>query len=93
MALEETQVPFLPRGVRVHQCQVRQGWFLLAPERAVKLDQIGVAILGAVDGTRSLQDVVAKLASDFNAPPKQISGDVLRFLDDLLNRRMLEVRS
>ena len=26
-------VPFLPRGVRVKRCEIRKGWFLLAPER------------------------------------------------------------
>ena len=41
-------VPVLPRGVRVHRCEVRQAWLLLAPERAVKLDQVGAAILQAL---------------------------------------------
>ena len=54
MGIETQDVPYLPRGVRLHECKIRKGWFLLAPERALKMDQIGAAILAAVDGVRSL---------------------------------------
>ncbi|MEO0624617.1 MAG: pyrroloquinoline quinone biosynthesis peptide chaperone PqqD [Pseudomonadota bacterium] len=91
--LAETAVPFLPRGVRLHWCKVRGGWFLLAPERAVKMDQIGAAILGAVDGERSLAGVVDKLAEDFKAPRDRVATDTAKFLTDLRNRRMVEVRA
>ena len=37
------EVPSLPRGVRVQYDSVREKWVLLAPERAVTLDQIGHA--------------------------------------------------
>ena len=93
MAIAANDVPYLPRGVRLHECNVRKGWFLLAPERALKMDQIGAAILGAVDGKRSLDGVVGKLAEDFKAPREKINGDVVRFLEDLLLKRMLEVRA
>lgn len=87
------QVPFLPRGVRVHRCEVRKAWLLLAPERAVKLDQVGVAILQALDGRRDFDAVVDHLALAFNAPREQIAKDAGGFLTDLVNRRMVEVRS
>ena len=38
--MNAADIPFLPRGVRVKECKIREGWFLLAPERAVKLDQV-----------------------------------------------------
>lgn len=91
MAIGAEDVPYLPRGVRLHECKIRKGWFLLAPERALKMDQIGAAILGAVDGIRSLDGVVGKLAEDFKAPREQISGDVVKFLEDLRLKRMLEI--
>ena len=87
------QTPFLPRGVRLHHCEVRKGWYLLAPERAVKMNDIGVAILKVVDGSRSFGAVVDKLASDFNAPRDRIAQDAGKFLVDLVNRRMVEVRA
>lgn len=85
------EVPVLPRGVRLHHCKVRDGWFLLAPERAVKLDAIGVAILGCVDGARDLGAITAKLAADFSAPADKVGPDVARFLDDLIGRRMVDL--
>ncbi|MEM7505210.1 MAG: pyrroloquinoline quinone biosynthesis peptide chaperone PqqD [Pseudomonadota bacterium] len=90
--LADTDVPFLPRGVRLKRCEVRQGWYLLAPERAVKLDQIAAAILGTLDGTRSFEGIVAKLVEDFDAPREQITTDARAFLIDMMNRRMVEAR-
>ena len=82
-------VPYLPRGVRLRRCEIRDGWFLLAPERAVKLDQIAVHILQALDGARSFQGVVDHLAGKFNAPVDQISQDAGKFLIDMRNRQMV----
>ena len=65
---------------------------LLAPERAVKMDQVAAAILGTVDGERSFEQVVDKLAADFKAPREQIARDAGNFLTDLINKRMVEVR-
>ena len=90
--ISDNQTPFLPRGVRLHHCEVRKGWYLLAPERAVKMNDIGVAILGVVDGERNFAAVVDKLATDFNAPRERIATDAGKFLIDLMNRRMVEVR-
>lgn len=85
-------IPFLPRGVRVKHCQVRKGWFLLAPERAVKLDQVGAHILQALDGQRDFAGVVAHLAAKFDAPVERIETDAGKFLTDMVNRRMVEAR-
>ena len=91
--IAEDATPFLPRGVRIHQCQIRKAWLLLAPERAVKLDQIAVAILQATDGDRTFADIIEHLAEKFQAPAKQIATDVDKFLTDLINRRMIEIRA
>lgn len=88
----DTSVPFLPRGVRLHLCEVRNSWYLLAPERAVKMNDIGVAILNVLDGQRSFARIVDKLASEFKAPRDRIAADAGKFLSDLLQRRMVEVR-
>ena len=88
-----TATPFLPRGVRLHHCKIRQAWLLLAPERAVKLDQIAVAILQATDGDRTFTEIVEHLAETFQAPTTQIATDVDTFLTELINRRMVEIRA
>jgi hypothetical protein len=50
MTLPHDAVPFLPRGVRLHDDRVRGMKMLLAPERALRLDATGAAILGEIDG-------------------------------------------
>ncbi len=85
--------PFLPRGVRLHHDRVRGSWVLLAPERAVKLDQVGHAILSEVDGERSLQAIAACLSEKYQAPLDQVAKDTETFLSSLRDRRMVEIRA
>lgn len=84
-------IPFLPRGVRLHQDRVRDQWVLLAPERAISLDQIGHAILKEIDGKSSFGDITESLARTYNAPIEQIVKDSAGFLGALLDRRFLEL--
>ncbi len=85
-------VTYLPRGVRLHRCGVRNEWFLLAPERAIRLDEIGIAVLSELDGARPVRDIVAGLAERYAAPAEIVARDVTTFLSELLRRRMVEVR-
>jgi pyrroloquinoline quinone biosynthesis protein D len=89
--MQATDVPALPRGVRLHFDRVRDTWVLLAPERAVTLDAIGHAILSEVDGTRSFGEITQELAEKYNAPQAQIAEDSSGFLTALRNRRFLDV--
>ncbi len=91
--LADSARPLLPRGVRLHYDRVRGNWVLLAPERAIKLDQVGHAILSEVDGERSLEEIVTGLAEKYQAPKEQIAKDTRGFLGALMDRRMLETRS
>ena len=91
MTLAANSKPLIPRGVRLHHDKVRDGWVLLAPERTIKLDAIGLAILREIDGERTFTAIVERLAAQFNAQPEQISGDVSEFITALANRRILEV--
>ncbi len=92
-ALADSDIPFLPRGVRLRHCDVRKAWFLLAPERAVKLDPVGAHVLQALDGERDFAAVVGHLAAQFDAPQDRIATDAGAFLTEMRNRRMVEVRS
>ncbi|RDW12398.1 pyrroloquinoline quinone biosynthesis peptide chaperone PqqD [Paracoccus thiocyanatus] len=82
-------VPYLPRGVRLHDDRVRGIRVLLAPERVIQLDPVGHAVLSELDGKRSLAEVVLTLCTRYEAPPEQIEGDVQEFLRDLMDRRMV----
>ena len=84
--------PALLRGVRTHWDKVRNTWVLLAPERALELDEIAAAILAETDGEASFAEIVDRLAAKYNAPPERIAGDARAFLAGLIERRMAEVR-
>lgn len=90
--LPDTARPALLSGVRTHWDKVRGRWFLLAPERAIALDEIGVAILSEADGERSFAEIVDRLAARYDAPAERIAGDARSFLATLIERRMAEAR-
>lgn len=53
------------------------------------LNETGRAIWDRLAGRRRLQDVVAELAAEFEAPPGQIEADVLGLAQELVKRKML----
>lgn len=90
--LPDDAIPFMPRGVRLRHCEVRKGWFLLAPERAVKLNPVAAEVLQTLDGERDFAAVVEDLSRRFDAPVERIAADARPLLLDLINRRMVETR-
>lgn len=84
-------VPVIPRGVRLHFDKVREGWVLLAPERAIRLDAIGHAILSEIDGRRSLDEIAGALAARYGAPVADVTKDCGEFLTTLVGRRILDL--
>lgn len=89
--MNASDIPALPRGVRLHFDKIRDTWVLLAPERAVTLDAVGHAILSEVDGRRSFDQITRDLSAKFEAPQDQIAADSAGFLDALRNRRFLDI--
>ncbi|PWR00956.1 pyrroloquinoline quinone biosynthesis peptide chaperone PqqD [Meridianimarinicoccus roseus] len=85
------RIPALPRGVRLHHDRVRGMEVLLGPERTLMLDGIGHAILSELDGQRSTGAIAADLAARFGAPPEQVTGDVVAFLQDLADKRLVDM--
>lgn len=91
-ALDEATVPVLPRGVRLKEDTARDRHVLLAPERVIALDAIGVAILSEVDGEQSFGEIVGTLAERYAAPRDRIAGDAGKFLAALMDRRLVSAR-
>lgn len=89
-ALEGQAVPRIPRGVRMHDDRVRGKTVLLAPERVIDLDAIGLAILQQIDGEKTLAQIIETLAALYAAPVTQISEDVTGYVAGLMDRRILE---
>lgn len=89
--MQPEAIPFLPRGVRIHRDAVRDTWVLLAPERAVMLDETAHAILSQLDGRKSLRAIAASLAARYQAPEEQIAKDAAGFLAALHHRRFVDL--
>lgn len=83
--------PVLPPGVRLHWDAVRGSHVLLAPERALMLDEVGHAILCRVDGATRMEALVAGLAADFDAPVEEVAPDVAEFLEGLARERLVDL--
>jgi pyrroloquinoline quinone biosynthesis protein D len=83
--------PCLPPGVRLHWDAVRGSHVLLAPERALMLDEVGHAILSRVDGETVVAALVAGLAADFDAPVEEVGPDVAEFLAHLARERLVDL--
>lgn len=83
----------LARGVRLREDPVRGQNVLLAPERALALDEIAVMIVNALDGERNLDAIAQEFAEKFEAPKEQVLADVIAFVDEFSKRRMLELKS
>lgn len=83
-------VASLPRGVRLHWDRVRATHVLLAPERALMLDEVGHAVLSRLDG-RTCAALVEGLAADFGADPADVGPDVAEFLGGLARERLVDL--
>jgi pyrroloquinoline quinone biosynthesis protein D len=90
-AIDFDAVVRLPTGVRLKKDEARDRHVLLAPERALVMDPIGIAILGQVDGVKSVRQMINALAQTYAADPEVIGKDVSAFLAELADRRMLEI--
>ena len=89
----ETDVPLMPRGVRLHFCSIRQQWFLLAPERALAIDDVAHAVLSSVDGQSSVAEIAGTLAKTYDAAESRIQSDCLTLLTDLEKQRIIDITS
>lgn len=83
--------PKLPRGVRLRHDDVRGAWILFAPERLFNPNPVAVEVLKLCDGERTVTDIVDALATAFAAPREQIESDVKKMLEDLANKRVLDL--
>ena len=89
-AFSGSDVPRLPRGVRLRYDEVRAKHVLLAPERTFDLDDNAVAVLKLVDGQNSVSQIARTLGQTYDADPAVIEADILPMLAGLAQKRVLE---
>jgi len=83
--------PQLARKARLRYEEVRQTNLLLLPERVVKLNPTGAAILRLCDGQRTVREIVHELESQFGQAG--LEGDVLEFLGCISAQGWIECAS
>jgi pyrroloquinoline quinone biosynthesis protein D len=83
-------IPAFPRGVKYRLDAARSAWVVLTPERVLMPDETGQAILSAVNGARTVREIVGELAARFDAPLAVIEADVLEMLKDLAVRGVVQ---
>jgi pyrroloquinoline quinone biosynthesis protein D len=91
IAISDTSMPRLPRGVRLKHDDTRNEWLLLAPERILKADPIAVEILKRCTGAAPLASIVDELVSAFGADRARVDNDVRTLLASLADKRMIEL--
>lgn len=81
----------LARHVKLRFDETRKVWVLLAPERLLTPSETAVAVLERCDGARTVADVARLLAAEFDAPEGEILADAVALLQDLADRRFIDV--
>jgi len=86
----EAVVRFAPH-TRFRFDEVRQAWIVLAPERLMLPDEQAVEILQLIDGERAVDGVIEELVRRYDAPRVVIAGDVIKMLQDLVDKKVLRL--
>ena len=90
LIVEAQTKPKMPRHIKLRHDAGRDAWVLLAPERVFSPDPIAVEVLKLCDGSRSVTDMAAQLARDFQAPEETIRADILEMLQDLADKGVVK---
>ncbi len=86
-------IPALPAHVRLQFDELRGKWVVLAPERVLWPDDVSVDILKRCNGAGDTATIIDGLAEDYNADRTEIETDVMEFLQDWSDKRLLQVVS
>jgi pyrroloquinoline quinone biosynthesis protein D len=86
--LNESSRPRLARKARLRYEEVRQTDLLLLPERVVKLNPTGAAILRLCDGVRTVSEIAKELEGRYGQ--QNLENDVLGFLQQVSGQGWIE---
>ena len=77
--------------MRLKHDELRNAWVLLGPERVISANPTAVEILKRCDGDRTIRDIVDDLAARFKAERSRVEADVVKLLDELALKRMIDL--
>lgn len=84
----------IPRRHRAAPSRVIDGAAVVVQTRLSEvsmLNEVGTAVWGAIDGTRSEDDIAALVAAEFDVTHEQATRDVAAFLDELVTAGLVEL--
>ncbi len=79
-------LPKLPRHIKLRHDKGRGRWLILAPERVFEPDETAVEVLRLCNGEKTVAEIAAQLAAQYNAPIEVITEDVITMLQDVADR-------
>ncbi|WP_415844840.1 pyrroloquinoline quinone biosynthesis peptide chaperone PqqD [Stutzerimonas zhaodongensis] len=89
--IQLTQIPVFRRGFRFQWEPAQNCHVLLYPEGMIKLNESASAVLGEVDGARTVGAIVADLQARF-PDAEGIEEDIVAFLEVAVERFWIELR-
>ena len=84
----------IPRRNRAAPSRVIDGAAVVVQTRLAEvamLNEVGTAVWGAIDGTRSEDDIAALIAGQFEVTQDQAVRDVAAFVDELVSAGLVEL--
>ena len=85
-------VPRLAPHMRLRHDKARDAWTIQAPERSFILDAIAHAVVSRCTGEATVAAIVDDLSRSFpDAPRALIEGDVLKLLQDFVDKSVMAV--
>ena len=87
--LDSQTRPALAPRVRLRDDPVTGEPVLLYPEGFLELNETAYAIASLCDGSKTVTELVAALAAEYEAEPAEVEPDVLECLRDLRQRNLV----
>jgi len=81
--------PVLASHVRLQFDPVTREPVLLSPENIVTLNETSHEILARCDGRKSVQAIIEELALDYDTPVPSLTVDVIQFLAELHQEKLI----
>lgn len=56
----------------------------------ITFNEVGAEVFNLLDGTNSVEDIVAKISSDYNAPVEIVKADIEKLIEKMKKHNLIE---